>query len=257
MYLYVPLLDRVSPHFSIESAEEWLRTRWYLAVYASVIYLVLIWVGKRWMLERPKYNLQHVLLAWNTGLAIFSALGAAELLPELLSSLNKGGIVEWVCHNEVFTKPRKAMWVFLFALFKMPELGDTAFVVLRKQPLNFLHYYHHVTVLLYSWYCYTLHEPVSATFVLLNLVVHAAMYLYYAVKASGRRLPIWVSQCLTVMQLLQFFAAVLTLFYAFWLHTHGNLCGLNYTGFYLGMAMYLSYFVLFLNFFIQRYILHH
>lgn len=254
MYPSVLLLDRVPPRFSIESAEEWFRARWYLAVYASVVYLVLIWVGKWWMLERPKYSLQHVLVAWNTGLAVFSALGAAELFPELLSSLSKGGVVEWVCHNEVFTTPRKAMWVFLFVLFKMPELGDTAFVVLRKQPLNFLHYYHHVTVLLYTWYCYSLRVPCSATFVLLNFIVHAAMYLYYAVKASGRRLPVWVSQCLTVMQLLQFFAAVLTLLLAFWLSSHGKPCGLNYTGFYLGMGMYFSYFVLFMNFFVQRYI---
>ena len=32
-------------------------------------------------------------------------------------------------------------WTFMFALSKVPELGDTLFIVLRKQPLIFLHWY--------------------------------------------------------------------------------------------------------------------
>ena len=42
-------------------------------------------------------------------------------------------------------------WATMFVLSKVPELGDTIFIVLRKQPLIFLHWYHHATVLVYSW----------------------------------------------------------------------------------------------------------
>ena len=42
-------------------------------------------------------------------------------------------------------------WATMFVLSKVPELGDTMFVVLRKQPLIFLHWYHHATVLVYCW----------------------------------------------------------------------------------------------------------
>lgn len=42
-------------------------------------------------------------------------------------------------------------WSTMFVLSKVPELGDTLFIVLRKQPLIFLHWYHHATVLVYSW----------------------------------------------------------------------------------------------------------
>ena len=31
-------------------------------------------------------------------------------------------------------------WTFMFVMSKVPELGDTIFIVLRKQPLIFLHW---------------------------------------------------------------------------------------------------------------------
>jgi elongation of very long chain fatty acids protein 6 len=31
---------------------------------------------------------------------------------------------------------------------------DTLFIVLRKKPLIFLHWYHHITVLLFCWHAF-------------------------------------------------------------------------------------------------------
>jgi elongation of very long chain fatty acids protein 6 len=35
---------------------------------------------------------------------------------------------------------------------KVPETIDTLFIVLRRQKLIFLHWYHHATVLVYCFY---------------------------------------------------------------------------------------------------------
>jgi hypothetical protein len=51
------------------------------------------------------------------------------------------------------------------SLPQIPELGDTVFVVLRKKPLIFLHWYHHVTVLLYCWHSYASRSSAGLYFV--------------------------------------------------------------------------------------------
>ena len=51
---------------------------------------------------------------------------------------------------------------------KLPELGDTIFIVLRKQRLIFLHWYHHITVFVYCWYSYG-HPVATGAFTFLSL----------------------------------------------------------------------------------------
>ena len=53
----------------------------------------------------------------------------------------------------------KNLYLCLHLLYssKLPELGDTLFIVLRKQQLIFLHWYHHITVFIYVWYSYAGH----------------------------------------------------------------------------------------------------
>ena len=48
-------------------------------------------------------------------------------------------------------------WTFMFVMSKVPELGDTIFIVLRKQPLIFLHWWVDflpapLTFLLFTWH---------------------------------------------------------------------------------------------------------
>ena len=56
----------------------------------------------------------------------------------------------------------------------------TEHVVARQRPLLFLHWYHHVTVLLYCWHSYATEAPQALYFVAMNYSVHAIMYGYLA-----------------------------------------------------------------------------
>ena len=67
--------------------------------------------------------------------------------------------------------------------FQVPELGDTIFIVLRKQKLIFLHWYHHITVLIYCWYSFSQYTAPARWFVVMNFIVHSIMYTYYAFRA--------------------------------------------------------------------------
>ena len=98
------------------------------------------------------------------------------------------GISYTTCHTDCISNSHKqlAVWGWVFALSKILEFGDTAFIVLRKTPLPFLHWYHHITVCMYTWYALTPSpSALSNWFGSMNYTVHTVMYTYYALRASG------------------------------------------------------------------------
>ena len=97
-----------------------------------------------------------------------------------------------------------ALWTWLFVLSKLPELVDTVFIVLRKQKLIFLHWYHHVTVLWFSWYSYVGFTSTCRWFMIMNYAVHALMYTYYGIRASRlMKVPNVLAMVITTLQTLQ------------------------------------------------------
>ena len=69
-------------------------------------------------------------------------MGALRTWPEFLHVLSEHGIYHSLCIPSFIEKDRVAgYWTFMFVMSKVPELGDTIFIVLRKQPLIFLHWY--------------------------------------------------------------------------------------------------------------------
>jgi hypothetical protein len=92
---------------------------------------------------------------------------------------------------------------------KIPELMDTVFIVLRKRPLIFLHWYHHVTVLLFCWSAYSTMAGSGLYFVAMNFSVHALMYGYYCLQAL-KLCPKWFPTVwITLAQILQMFIGFL------------------------------------------------
>ncbi|XP_017876926.2 elongation of very long chain fatty acids protein 6, partial [Ceratina calcarata] len=146
-------------------------------------------------------------------------------------------------------------WTWMFVLSKLPELGDTIFIVLRKQPLIFLHWYHHITVLLYSWFSYTEYTASARWFVVMNYFVHSVMYSYYALKAMRYRPPKGISMLITTLQLAQMVIGCAINIMAYQYLEGGQIdCHISHVNVRLGLVMYFSYFVLFARFFQQAYL---
>lgn len=147
-------------------------------------------------------------------------------------------------------------WTWLFVLSKLPELGDTIFIVLRKQPLIFLHWYHHITVLMYSWFSYTEYTASARWFVVMNYCVHSLMYTYYALRALKFNPPRFISMVITGLQLTQMIIGCAINIWAYdFVQTAGQgACQISYTNIKLSIAMYASYFILFARFFHLTYL---
>merc|ERR1712139_66501 len=93
-------------------------------------------------------------------------------------------------------------------------MGDTFFIVVRKKPLVFLHWYHHITVLLFCWHSYVTESPSGIYFTAMNYAVHFIMYGYYFLMAA-RCLPKWFpAGIITTAQISQMVVGVVLTIYA-------------------------------------------
>lgn len=251
-YSYVFNFEQDFEHSVIRS---WMEQHW-MAVcgWASGIYLLLIFGGQSWMSNRQPFQLRGALTCWNVSLAIFSIMGAARTLPEFIHTFSTQGFYHSLCIPSFIERDRvSGFWTWMFVISKVPELGDTVFIVLRKQPLIFLHWYHHVTVLIYCWYSFSEYTAPARWFIVMNFIVHSMMYTYYAFRALRYRVPKWIAMVITSSQLMQMVIGCIVNYMAFQFKQNGMECGVSDTNLKLSLIMYTSYFVLFARFFYNTY----
>jgi NADH:ubiquinone oxidoreductase subunit 6 (subunit J) len=128
--------------------------------------------------------------------------------------------------------------------------------VLRKKPVIFLHWFHHVTVLLYCWHAY--HHEVAAGmwFATMNFSVHSVMYLYYFLMNAGfYNLVRPIAPFITAIQILQMVGGMVVLLSVAWTLNEGKEeCAMDKANYKLGLLMYFSYFVLFAILFYDKYL---
>ncbi|CAL8282851.1 unnamed protein product [Merluccius merluccius] len=239
--------------FDERQALEWMQENWSKSFMFCGLYAALIFGGQHFMRERPKLNLRKPLVLWSLSLAIFSIIGAVRTGWYMMHVLTTSGFKQSVCDTSFYSAPVSKFWAYAFVLSKAPELGDTVFIVLRKQRLIFLHWYHHITVLLYSWYSYKDQVAGGGWFMTMNYGVHSLMYTYYAARAAGLRVPRPLAVLITTTQILQMAMglAVLGLVYR-WMHEVR--CPTQVDNVAWGSLMYLSYLVLFASFFYNSYL---
>jgi len=247
---------KVEEEFEARPARFWMEKNWVgVCSWASAIYLLFIFGTQSYMKKRNPFNLRLPLAAWSLSLAVFSIAGAIRVWPEFVNSLIKKSFHHTVCVPSFLEEDHvTALWTWLFVLSKLPELVDTVFIVLRKQKLIFLHWYHHVTVLWFSWYSYAEFSATCRWFMVMNYTVHALMYSYYTAKAIKIRIPKSLAMVITSLQLIQMvIGCTITILAWRYKMVLGKNCAVTDNNLHWSFLMYLSYFFLFARFFYISY----
>uniref|UniRef100_T1IU17 Elongation of very long chain fatty acids protein n=1 Tax=Strigamia maritima TaxID=126957 RepID=T1IU17_STRMM len=229
-------------NFDLDGKMLWLDNYWTLSFLFVTIYLILIYLGQRWMQTRPAYELRTTLAVWNWSLALFSIMGTSRILPQILNQVEEFGFEHTVC-SPIFGKDNLIIpfWSWCFIMSKVIELGDTAFIILRKQKLIFLHWYHHVTVLVFSWYTTQQLFPIAVWFCLMNFAVHSVLYSYFALRAMKFKIPRPVAMTITIAQLLQMAGGLYVNWSAYSAISSGRHCDSKIGIIKISMFMYASY----------------
>ncbi|MGH0133513.1 UNVERIFIED_CONTAM: hypothetical protein FKN15_054343 [Acipenser sinensis] len=262
--------------FDERPAIEWMKENWSKSFVFSALYAAVIFGGQQFMKQRQKLELRKPLVLWSLSLAVFSVvlvtdgwnsaagtdysdqdlhsiIGAVRTGWYMLYILDTSGFKQSVCDQSFYSGPVSKFWAYAFVLSKAPELGDTVFIVLRKQRLIFLHWYHHITVLLYSWYSYKDRVAGGGWFMTMNYLAHALMYSYYAARAAGVRVPRPLAMLITTTQIAQMVMGLVVSGLVFFWMQDGR-CFSYLDNILWASLMYLSYLFLFLSFFYQTYI---
>ncbi|CAD7673871.1 unnamed protein product [Nyctereutes procyonoides] len=216
--------------------------------FLTVLYLLSIWLGNKYMKNRHALSLRGILTLYNLGITLLSLYMLAELL---LSSWEGGYNLQ--CQDltsagEADVRVAKVLWWYYFS--KSIEFLDTIFFVLRKKTsqITFLHVYHHASMF-NIWWCVLNWIPCGQSFFgpTLNSFIHILMYSYYGLSVfPSMHKYLWWKKYLTQAQLVQF---VLTI-------THTMSAVVKPCGFPLGCLIFQSSYmltlvILFLNFYAQ------
>ncbi|NXF15637.1 ELOV6 protein, partial [Rhodinocichla rosea] len=219
----------------------------------SVIYLIMIFGIQHFMKERRPFKLRGPLILWSFSLALFSLIAACRIWKQLAFLLLTKGFKRSVCSQSFYVHPVSKLWIYLFGLSKLIEMGDTLFIVLRKKKLIFLHWYHHIATLVICWYGYKFMAAGVGWNTALNLSIHFVMYLYYTVAAMGIRVPNSITMLITTSQMVQIIGyVIMNIFIFFW--KDDKLCQIPWPLFLLSSGLYTTLLALFFKFFVKTYL---
>jgi hypothetical protein len=257
-----------SKTFHHDEAPLLLTHTWSFPVVSLVLYLLMVHVLGPFLRRNPADQsvafgisekfIKEALRFWNLALALLSICMLFGMGIPLIVFLYENGLYQSLCdtHHRRWSGPAW-FWMYLFAMSKYAELFDTAFLVLRRKPVSFLHWYHHTSVLAYTWFAVVVGFCPGWMFAIINSGVHTIMYWYYARAASGVRLT--YDKLVTTIQLSQMvigFAVTSTWAILHYVSDNGvTECPCNHAEWAMlsALLIYGSYFALFLSFYLKRY----
>jgi elongation of very long chain fatty acids protein 6 len=245
-----------------EDAIAWTRNHAEIPVFAVGLYLWFIFYFPKmqeWgILPNINLRLKTLFALWNMLLSLFSIIGATRVVPHLIHELKTEGFFYTVCGNsrERYRDGPVGLWTMLFIYSKFPELLDTAFLVVQKKKVIFLHWFHHTTVLMYCWHAF--HNAVSQGiwFAAMNLSVHGIMYFYYFMGAINlRKIVRPFAKFITTIQILQMVGGIAVTVTAASHHNNDDpaACYTDAANWKMGLGMYSVYCGLFVVLFANLY----
>ncbi|NXF72458.1 ELOV6 protein, partial [Sclerurus mexicanus] len=240
-------------NFNQLATRKWMAENWNKSFGFAAIYLIVVFGIQHFMKERRAYHLRAPLTLWSFSLTVFSVIAAWRIWKQLGFLLLTKGFKQSVCSQSVYVHPVSKLWICLFALSKIVELGDTVFIVLRKKKLVFVHWYHHLTAMIVTWYGYGYMASSFAWVAALNFSIHALTYSYYTVTAMGIRVPTSIAMIITTSQMVQMTGfLIVNIFLLFWKNDKN--CRFAWSLFFLSSGFYTTLLVLFCKFFFKTYL---
>lgn len=213
---------------------------------STALYIPSVLTIQFFMRNRKPFRLKEFTFIWNLTSSILSFIGAVTMI------YNDPFIFFQTCAaDETISTYSRAALCF-FCLTKGLEFVDTIILAFKQKPLSFLHLWHHLSVALYCWHAQYVDVPFAHHFAVINMMIHAVMYFYYAVTGILPGHPL-VRRCrpyITLSQLLQMFVGTWLSYAAIKSdetsesHKFNGKCAL---------CMYLSYAYLFGDFYLSNY----
>jgi hypothetical protein len=225
-----------------------------LPLSVSIMYLLFVIVAPHLMEQRKSFQLKKSVAVWNFLLTVFSCCGMVRVVPCLFYLLKTSTFHDTICLDpEYLDKGAVGLWSMLFVFSKMAELLDTVFLVLNKKKLVFLHWYHHLTVLLLSWHAYLSRSPISIYAMSMNYSIHSPMYGYYFLRSIGKW-PRWLSpQFITVAQISQMIVGSGVCMVGIFYKLQDPQCHAPMSNIVFATFIYWTYLFLFVQFFFRRF----
>jgi len=238
--------------FDEKYINEMFQKYWHYSIYIGIFYLISIFAFQNYMKTRPAFDLRKPLIMWSACLAVFSIIGAYRFIFAFKMLYQNHGFMGSICATYYYSSLPEGPWVTLFVLSKIPELIDTYFIIARKKKLIFLHWYHHTTVMMYSFYLARDRLAGGAYYGAMNFCIHAVMYTYYTFAACKIKMPKFINVFITSIQTMQMFVGVFVTI-ILWFQLKNPECPIHKYNLLAGSLMYSTYLYLFCQFFYKSY----
>jgi len=227
---------------------------WPVLALCGVYYYIIRIGGPKFMENRPPYDIQKIMIAYNFFQTFFSLWIFSKAIRFWLT-----GRYNWLCQPVDYSDSEDGWlaldmtWWYFFS--KFIDYLDSFFFVLRKKwgHLSTLHVVHHGIMPFTAWWGVKFVGGGHTTFCgFLNMGVHVVMYFYYMMTAFGPSVQkyLWWKRYLTTLQLVQFVTFFTHACFPLFLPN----CDFPKIFSYIILFHGGMFFLLFLNFYRQAYI---